>query len=173
MWSKYAVFGTPAPKWVKPWWQFWALSGKLPQDSSSESLLPTTIQHVRLCTRFFFFFFFFFKYFWRTHTHVLFWGHWYPCFWISGDVSSGFQSQSGFCLIRIAEANVMYIPWDPPLVLHVADLLTDSIAGRRPGSYLAQGYYYVAAVSLEPAINRSWVPRANHSATRPGLQYLT
>ena len=24
-----------------------------------------------------------------------FWGHWYPCFWISGDVSSGFQSQSG------------------------------------------------------------------------------
>ena len=24
---------------------------------------------------FFFFFFFFFKYFWRTHTHVLFWGH--------------------------------------------------------------------------------------------------
>ena len=32
-----------------------------------------------------------------------------PLFWISGDVSSGFQSQSGFCLIRIAEANVMYI----------------------------------------------------------------
>ena len=26
-----------------------------------------------------------------------------PLFWISGDVSSGFQSQSGFCLIRIAE----------------------------------------------------------------------
>ena len=33
-------------------------------------------------------------------------------FWISGDVSPGFQSQSsGFCLIHhIAEANVMYIP---------------------------------------------------------------
>ena len=31
-----------------------------------------------------------------------------PLFWISGDVSSGFQRQSGFCLIRIAEANVMY-----------------------------------------------------------------
>ena len=30
-------------------------------------------------------------------------------FWISGDVSSGFQSQSGFCLVRIVEANVMYI----------------------------------------------------------------
>ena len=37
-----------------------------------------------------------------------------PLFWISGDVSSGFQSQSGFCLIHIVEANVMYISWDPP-----------------------------------------------------------
>ena len=54
----------------------------------------------------------------------------------------------------------MHIPGDPPLVLHVADLLMDSIVGRRPGSYLAHGYYYVAAVSLEPAINRSWVLRA-------------
>ena len=35
-------------------------------------------------------------------TYVLFWGYWHPCFWISGDVSSGFQIQSGFCLIRIA-----------------------------------------------------------------------
>ena len=31
-----------------------------------------------------------------------------PLFWISSDVSSGFQSQSGFCLIIIAEANIMY-----------------------------------------------------------------
>ena len=30
-----------------------------------------------------------------------------PLFWISGDISSGFQSQSGFCLISFAEANVM------------------------------------------------------------------
>ena len=47
-------------------------------------------------------------------THVLFLGGGggalVPLFWISGDVSSGFQSQSGFCLIRIVEANVMYIP---------------------------------------------------------------
>ena len=33
-----------------------------------------------------------------------------PLFWISGDVSSGFQSQRGFCLICIAEVNLMYIP---------------------------------------------------------------
>ena len=32
-----------------------------------------------------------------------------PLFWISSDVSSGFQSQSGFCLIHNAVANLMYI----------------------------------------------------------------
>ena len=83
------------------------------------------------CTFFFHFHFFsvgHMSYFWATGT----------LFWISGDVSSGFQSQSGFCLIRrIAEANVMYIPGDPPLVLHIVDLLMVSIAGRQPGSYLA------------------------------------
>ena len=36
------------------------------------------------------------------------------------------------------EANVMYIPWDLPLELHIADLLTVSIVGHRLGSYLAQ-----------------------------------
>ena len=41
---------------------------------------------------------FFLKSFWRTY--VLFLGPLVPLFWISGDVSSGFQSQSGFCLIR-------------------------------------------------------------------------
>ena len=49
----------------------------------------------------------------------------------------------------------MYIPQDSPLVLHVTNLLTDSIVGRQPGLYLAQGYYCVAPVSLKPAINRS------------------
>ena len=114
--------------------------------------------------------FFFFKYFWRTHSHVLFWGHWYPCFGFLVTSPLGFKARVG-CLIRIAEANVMYVPWDQPLVLHIADLLTVSIAGCWPGSYLAQGYYCVAAVSLEPAINRSWVLCTNHSATRPG-QYI-
>ena len=41
----------------------------------------------------------------------------------------------GFCLIHIDEANVMYIPWDRPLVLHVANLLTASIVGRRVTSF--------------------------------------
>ena len=48
-----------------------------------------------------------------------FWGPLVALFWISGDVSSGFQSQSGFCFIQIAEPNVMHIPQDPSLVLHM------------------------------------------------------
>ena len=53
-----------------------------------------------------------------------------PPFWISGDVSSGFQSQSGFCLIHVfAEVNVMYIPTSS--ATH-ADLLA---AGVQPVTY--------------------------------------
>ena len=37
----------------------------------------------------------------------------------------------------------MYISRDPPLVLHVADLLTDSIVGRQPGSYLANNLFII------------------------------
>ena len=85
--------------------------------------------------------FFFFKYFWRTHTHVLFWRHLYPCFGFKVMFPLGFKARVG-CLICFAEANVMYVPWDPPLVLHIADLLMVSIAGHRLGSYLAQGYYW-------------------------------
>ena len=45
-------------------------------------------------------------------TCVLFWGYWYPLFWISADVSSEFQSQSGFCLIHVfcgGECNVHFL----------------------------------------------------------------
>ena len=33
-------------------------------------------------------------------------------FWTSGDVSSGFQSQSGQPYSHLIEAYVIYIPWD-------------------------------------------------------------
>ena len=56
----------------------------------------------------------FFLSFWRTH--VLIWGHWYPCFgfllWVS-------KPEWVLPYLLFAEANVMYIPWDPPLVLHM------------------------------------------------------
>ena len=43
-----------------------------------------------------------------------------PLFWISCNVSSGFQSQSEFCPTHFfAEANIMQVPWDPPLAPHL------------------------------------------------------
>ena len=89
----------------------------------------------------------------------LFWDFWWRILWVSRPewvlpYSLFFQRQ-------------MYIPQDPHLVLHIANLLTVSIVGHWSGSYLAQGYYCVAAMSLEPAIIRSRVLHTNHSATHP------
>ena len=42
-----------------------------------------------------------------------------PLFWTSGDVSSGFQSQSGQPYSCLVEAYVLHIPWDSPVVLHL------------------------------------------------------
>ena len=58
-----------------------------------------------------------------TGTPVL--DFWWRLLWVSS------QSQLCliFCLIHIEEANVIYIPSDPPLMLYVAHLLTVSIAG--------------------------------------------
>ena len=62
--------------------------------------------------------FFFLKSFWRTH--VLFWGHWYPCFGFMVTSSLGFKARVGSALFAIfVEVDVMYIPQDSPLVLHM------------------------------------------------------
>ena len=45
------------------------------------------------------------------------WGH-----WTSGNVSSGFQSQSGQPYSSLAEAYVLHVPWDSPLVWHLPPL---------------------------------------------------
>ena len=58
-----------------------------------------------------------------------------PLFWISVDVFSGFQRQSGFCFIRFfVEVNVIYIPQDPLLALqyHSQSLGLD-LNGQSPG----------------------------------------
>ena len=76
------------------------------------------LSHIENVHNFFFFFFKFFKKFWRTY--VLFWGHWYPCFGFLVTSPLGFKARVGSALLAIfAEANVMYIPQDLPLVLHV------------------------------------------------------
>ena len=63
------------------------------------------------------FFFFFLLNFWRTR--VLFVGPLIPLFWTSGDVSSGFQSQSGQRYPSFVEVYMLHIPWDSPLVQHL------------------------------------------------------
>ena len=60
-----------------------------------------------------------FKRFLRTHTHVLFWGHWYPCFGFLVTSPLGFKVRVGSALFAFAEVNVMYIPKDPSLVLYL------------------------------------------------------
>ena len=42
-----------------------------------------------------------------------------PLFWTSGDVSSGFQYQSGQSYSHLVQAYVMYIPKDSPMVQHL------------------------------------------------------
>ena len=59
----------------------------------------------------------FLKNFWRTR--VFFMGPLMPLFWISGDVSSGFQSQHWQLYLHLAEVYVLHVPWDSPLVQHL------------------------------------------------------
>ena len=49
-----------------------------------------------------------------------FWGHWYPCFGFLVTSPLGFKARVVSALFAVfAEANVMYIPQDSPLVLHL------------------------------------------------------
>ena len=49
-----------------------------------------------------------------------FWGHWYPCFGFLVMSPLGFKARVASALFAIfVEANVMYIPQDSPLVLHL------------------------------------------------------
>ena len=41
----------------------------------------------------------------------------------------GFKVRVCSALFSVAETNVIYVPWDPPLLLHFANLLTISIMG--------------------------------------------
>ena len=62
----------------------------------------------------------------------------------------GFKARVCSALFALQRQNVMYIyiyryiyiPWDPPLVLHIVNVLIDSIMRHWPGSYLAPGYYW-------------------------------
>ena len=62
---------------------------------------------------------FFFKFFWQTHTHVVFWGPLIPCFGFMVMFPLGFKARVGSTLFIFMEANVMYIPRDLLLMLHL------------------------------------------------------
>ena len=66
-----------------------------------------------------------FKMFYRTHSHVLFWGHWYPCFGFRLTYSLGYKARLGSALFAFVEANVMYThSLRSPSGATPADLLT-------------------------------------------------
>ena len=44
---------------------------------------------------------------------------WGPLFWTSGEVSSGFQSQSEKPYLHLAEAYMLHVPWNSPLLQHL------------------------------------------------------
>ena len=46
----------------------------------------------------------------RTHAHVQFRGHWYPCFGFVVTSPLGFKAKMGFALFTFAETNVMSNP---------------------------------------------------------------
>ena len=58
-------------------------------------------------------------------------GHWYPCFGFLVTSPLGFKARVGSALFAIfAEANVMYIPQDSPLVLHLPTSKYCTLDGR-------------------------------------------
>ena len=58
------------------------------------------------------------KSFWWTQVSC--WGQWYPCFGFLVTSPLGFKARVGSSLFAcFVEVNVMYIPWDIPLVLHL------------------------------------------------------
>ena len=61
-----------------------------------------------------------------THSHVLFWGHWYPCFRFFLTSPLGFKAR---VVLPYLHFGVMYMTLDPPLVLHIPNHLTVSIVG--------------------------------------------
>ena len=103
-------------------------------------------------------FFSFFLNFWRTW--VLFVGPLIPLFWTSGDVSSGFQSQSGFCLIRTWRRRTSNVTHSLRFIsgATTADLLAASMATEPISStYLRRHWWELNGRPLAPWVNAFFV----------------
>ena len=113
-----------------------------------------------------FFFFLFLKIFLAdTYTYSI-WGPLIPLFWISGNVSSGFQSQSGLPYLHWGGKRNVHSLRSNSGATHCQPL--DGNHCRVPTRLISCPRILLAPVRLEPTIKRSWVLRANHSATHPG-----
>ena len=72
------------------------------------------------CVTIYCFYFFFFKIFFGRRIHIsYFGGHWYHSFGFMVMFPLGFKARVGSTLFIFVEANVMYIPRDLPLMLHL------------------------------------------------------
>ena len=64
-------------------------------------------------------FFSFLKCFWQTHTHVLIRGPCDQCFEFLATSLLYFKAKVNSALCAFAKVDLIYIPWDPPLLLHL------------------------------------------------------
>ena len=64
-------------------------------------VLVKSMSYSNLQTVRFEFFFFFLNFFCRTHSHVIFWGHWYPCFGFLVTSPLGFKARVGSALFTL------------------------------------------------------------------------
>ena len=86
-----------------------------PSPPNYLSWLPYLNTWTRTCRDFFIFFIL--KFF--SGHKSFFWGHWYPCFGFLVTSPLGSKPEWVLPYSLLVEANVMYIPQDPPLVLHM------------------------------------------------------
>ena len=61
----------------------------------------------------------FFSDFWRTHAHVLFWGHWHPLFGFLVTSPLGLKVRKFSALFISQKQKQCTFPWDSSLVLHL------------------------------------------------------
>ena len=107
------------------------------------------------------------------------WGHRYPCFWTSGDIS-GFQIQSGQPYLHFAEVYMLHVPWDSPLVWH---LLTSwgpakscNLAATLDFKWLlivfVVGYQGQRGIFFEKPFEMEWIVSLSHIYLLEGYSFI-
>ena len=105
-----------------------------------------------MCISFLFIYFFFFTVFFGGHIHVSYFGPLVPLFWISGDISSGFQSQSGFCFICFCRSKCNVHSLRSTSGAKPTNLLIASMAAGHFSTCMSRGGNWLG---IEPAITHA------------------